>query len=99
MIKLKLVATLSGSIFQSEMLMDEAHFLRLFPAQSGYSTILVQTSSTDVKEIEDLLRETLNDEKNLEKSDYSAAIETTASRMAAYPEVENTYLSTFRGLG
>jgi putative ABC transport system permease protein len=97
--KLKLVATLAGSIFQSEMLMSEANFLKLFPAQSGFSTILVETSPKDAPEIEQLLRETLNDVSGQELSDYSATIETTAARLDAYHQVANTYLSTFRVLG
>jgi putative ABC transport system permease protein len=104
--KLKLVATLSGSIFQSELLMGEPNFVKLFPAQSGYSTILVQIPSSNPRQelgetiaFERLLRETLNDEKDEEKSDYSASIETTAWRLAAYQEIANTYLSTFRVLG
>jgi len=101
--KLKLVATLSGSIFQSEMLMSEANFLKLFPAQSGFSTILVDTAPNDLDAVTRLLRETLNDERaseqDQEKTDYSASIETTASRLAAYHEVANTYLATFRVLG
>jgi putative ABC transport system permease protein len=97
--KLKLVGTLDRSIFQSELLMNEPNFLKLFPAQSGFSTILVETRPADVPSITALLRETLNDEKDQEKSDYSAAIQTTAARLDAYHEVANTYLATFRVLG
>jgi ABC-type antimicrobial peptide transport system permease subunit len=101
--KLRLVATLAGSVFQSEMLMGEANFLRLFPGQSGYSTVLVEAASNDVPAVAKLLRETLNDERenelDQEKTDYSASVETTASRLAAYHEVANTYLSTFQVLG
>jgi ABC-type antimicrobial peptide transport system permease subunit len=97
--KLKLVATLSGSIFQSEMLMSEPNFLKLFPAQSGFSIILVETAPDNVPSVTALLSETLNDEKDQEKSDYSASIQTTAKRLDAYHEVANTYLATFRVLG
>jgi ABC-type antimicrobial peptide transport system permease subunit len=97
--KLKLVATLSGSIFQSEMLMGEENFLKLFPAQSGYTTVLAQTAPADLQPVENLLRETLNDPNDQEQSDYSASIQTTASRLAAYNEIANTYLSTFQVLG
>ncbi|HEY7116854.1 MAG TPA: FtsX-like permease family protein, partial [Tepidisphaeraceae bacterium] len=97
--KLKLVATLAGSIFQSEMLMGEPNFLRLFPAQAGFSTVLVDTTPTDESAVAGLLRETLNDTTDQEKSDYSASIETTAARLQAYHQVANTYLSTFRVLG
>jgi putative ABC transport system permease protein len=97
--KLKLVATLAGSIFQSEMLMSEPNFHKLFPAQSGFSTILVETAPDNDPSVIALLSETLNDEKDQEKSDYSASIQTTAARLDAYHEVANTYLATFRVLG
>jgi ABC-type antimicrobial peptide transport system permease subunit len=97
--KLKLVATLAGSIFQSELLMGEANFLKLFPAQSGYTTILVETAPADLPAVTELLRDTLNDVGDREKSDYSATIQTTAARLEAYHEVANTYLATFRVLG
>jgi ABC-type antimicrobial peptide transport system permease subunit len=97
--KLKLVATLAGSIFQSEMLMSEANFLKLFPAQGGFSTVLVDTTPTDLPQVEQLLRDTLNDPSDKEGTDYSATIETTAARLDAYHQVANTYLSTFRVLG
>ena len=98
--KLKLVATLAGSIFQSEMLMSETNFLRLFPRAGRFSTVLVETTPADAtRPSKQLLRETLNDVNDQEKSDYSATIETTAARLEAYHQVANTYLSTFRVLG
>lgn len=104
--KLKLVATLSASIFQSQLLMGEENFLKLFPAQSGYTTVLVSIPTSNPRQQNDeetamemLLRDTLNDEKGLEQSDYSASIETTAARLAAYNEIANTYLATFQVLG
>ena len=39
---LKLVATLNNSIFQSEMLMSEANFRRLFPTQQGFGVVLAE---------------------------------------------------------
>src|SRR6476661_7031733 len=51
--RLKLVATLSHSIFQSELLMSEANFLRLFPAQSGFGTVLIETADAhDANEVQ-----------------------------------------------
>ena len=43
-IRLRLVAALRDSIFQGELLMSQANFLRLFPQQEGYQVLLVDTS-------------------------------------------------------
>ena len=40
-VTLRLVASLSDSIFQGELLMSEANFLKLFPEQEGYQFLLV----------------------------------------------------------
>ena len=89
--KLKLVGTLSHSIFQSELLMAEDRFRQLFPSQSGFGTVLIETSAAD----EDAVRRILS--SNL--GDYSVTVDRTADRLAAYAQVKNTYLSTFQTLG
>jgi ABC-type lipoprotein release transport system permease subunit len=90
--KLKLVATLSHSVFQSEMLMSEANFLRLFPAQGGFGTVMIETTSAqDAAEVQKRL--------NTDLKDFAVTVDTTAARLATYAEVANTYLSTFQTLG
>lgn len=89
--RLKLVGTLSHSIFQSELLMSEANFLRLFPSQGGFGTVLVEASADDAAEVQRRL--------NTDLADYAVTVDTTAARLAAYAEVANTYLSTFQTLG
>jgi ABC-type antimicrobial peptide transport system permease subunit len=90
--KLKLVATVSHSVFQSEMLMSEANFLRLFPAQGGFGTVMIETASAeDAAEVQKRL--------NTDLKDFAVTVDTTAARLAAYAEVANTYLSTFQTLG
>ena len=54
---LRLVATLAHSIFQSEMLMSEGNFRRLFPRQAGFGAVLVETRED--KEIEPVRKATL----------------------------------------
>jgi ABC-type lipoprotein release transport system permease subunit len=88
---LKLVATLSHSIFQSELLMSEANFVRLFPGQSGFGTVLIEANAEDAPEVQKRL--------NTELEGYAATVDTTAARLAAYATVANTYLSTFQTLG
>jgi hypothetical protein len=89
--KLKLVATLNDSVFQSELLMGEGHFRELFPRQSGFGVVLAQTDAGDVLPLQHLL--------NNELDDYGVSVDTTAARLASYQEVANTYLSTFGVLG
>ncbi|MGA2499420.1 MAG: ABC transporter permease [Tepidisphaeraceae bacterium] len=89
--KLRLVATLSSSIFQGELLMSERNFQRLFPAQGGFARMLVQTRPADVSKVRDLIQNELED--------YSVTLERTGTRLARYQEVANTYLDTFQTLG
>jgi hypothetical protein len=89
--KLKLAGTLAHSIFQSEMLMSEANFLRLFPSQAGFGTVLIEAAPADEEEVRKLLTNNL--------ADYAVTVDRTADRLAAYAQVKNTYLSTFQTLG
>lgn len=89
--KLKLVGTLAHSIFQSELLMSEGNFRRLFPSQSGFGTVLIETSAQDEEAVRRILLGNLGD--------YSVTVDRTADRLAAYAQVKNTYLSTFQTLG
>ena len=90
-IRLRLVASLSDSIFQSELLMSEANFLRLFPDQEGYGLLLVDAPADRVAAISDAIERGL--------TDYGADAIGTADRLAEFHRVENTYLSTFQTLG
>ena len=42
LITLRLVAALSDSFLQGELLMSDANFMRLFPDQEGYQMLLVE---------------------------------------------------------
>jgi hypothetical protein len=90
-IRLRLVAALSDSIFQSELLMSEANFLRLFPAQEGYGVLLVDAPAARVAAVTESIERGL--------TDYGADAVGTAERLAEFHRVENTYLSTFQTLG
>ena len=90
-IRMKLVATLADSIFQSELLMSEANFLAQFPDQEGYGVMLVSAPATAVAAVTEAI------EQNL--TDHGADAVSTADRLAEFHRVENTYLSTFQTLG
>ncbi len=90
-IRLRLVAALSDSIFQGELLMAEQPFATVFPEQQGYQILLVQAGHEPMAR----LRASLEDSM----SDLGARVTGTAERLAQFHRVENTYLSTFQSLG
>jgi hypothetical protein len=89
--RLRLVAMLKGSIFQSEVLIGESNFKRLFPAQSGAGVVLAEASGGNVTDLQRALADELEP--------FAVTIDRTADRLAAYQRVANTYLSTFQTLG
>jgi putative ABC transport system permease protein len=91
-LKLRIVAALSDSIFQSELLMSEKNFLRLFPSEEGYRMFLVDVpNKQQAAEVSTVLEERL--------SDFGFDAVSTEERLANFHRVENTYLSTFQMLG
>ena len=89
--RLRLVAALRDSIFQGELLMSQANFMKLFPDQQGYRVMLVESppaqASTMAARLEDAM------------ADHGADATSTTERLAQFHRVENTYLSTFQALG
>jgi ABC-type antimicrobial peptide transport system permease subunit len=71
--------------------MSEANFRRLFPFQSGFGVVLVETDASHASEIARRLGRELDA--------FAITVERTNDRLAAYREVANTYLSTFQTLG
>ena len=71
--------------------MAQAHFLKLFPEQEGYRSLLVQTMPGQSEAVASSIEEAL--------ADYGADVSSTARRLAKFHQVENTYLSTFQMLG
>jgi len=90
-IKLRFVGLLASSIFQSEVLISEANFLKHFPAASGYAYFLIETPPLQ----NEIVAQTL--EQNLR--DYGFDAVSTAALLKNFQAVENTYLSVFQTLG
>lgn len=88
---LKLVATLSGSIFQSELLMSEPNFRQLFPAVDGFGVVLADCPAEKQASIAQAL--------NTQLGEYAVDTQPTSYRLAQYLQIQNTYLSTFQALG
>ena len=83
--RLRLVGSLSHSLFQGELLIAEKNFVRMFPEEPGYRFFLLE--ATDAGKLEEAL------------ADYGFDVLSTTDRLAAFDRVENTYLSTFQALG
>jgi len=90
-IKLRFVGLFERSIFQSEILISEANFLKHFPSASGYSYFLIETPATQTETIAARL------EQNLREYGFDAS--STQTQLANFLAVENTYLSVFQTLG
>src|SRR5262249_18479042 len=91
MVSLRIVGLLQDSIFQSQLLMSETNFLRLFPAHEGYQFFLIETPPDRIGEIKTLLESVL--------AQAGFEVTPTARRLASFWAVENTYLATFQALG
>ena len=90
-LRLLIVGALSDSVFQSELLMSEKNFLRLFPAEEGYRMFLIDVPNDEASQAATVLEDRL--------SDFGFDVVSTAERLANFHRVENTYLSTFQMLG
>jgi putative ABC transport system permease protein len=86
-VKVKLVAALDDSIFQSELIISEKNFTRAFPDEQGFRYFLIDGPPPIAAPLDDAL------------SDYGFVTISTPERLAAFHRVENTYLSTFQALG
>jgi putative ABC transport system permease protein len=90
-LRLRIVAALSDSIFQSELLMSDKNFVRLFPDEQGYRFFLLDTPLAKSTAVSATLEDRL--------ADFGFDAQSTADRLASFHRVENTYLSTFQLLG
>jgi putative ABC transport system permease protein len=90
-IRLQIVGTLSGSLFQSEILIAEESFLRLFPEEQGRRLFLIDAPEAMWGMVTSTLEERLSD------SGFDVIL--AGDRLAQFHRVENTYLSTFQALG
>jgi putative ABC transport system permease protein len=90
-VTLRIVGALADSFLQSELVIGESAFTRLFPRHEGYRVWLLETSPDQQSAVTAHLEDRL--------SDYGVDVSDTHERWAAYHQVENTYLATFQALG
>jgi putative ABC transport system permease protein len=90
-VRFRIVAVLADSVLQSELIIGESAFVRLFPGQEGYRVWLVESPEPRAAEVAAFLEDRLAD-SGVDAVD-------TRVRLASYHRVENTYLATFQALG
>lgn len=90
-VRLRLVGALADSVFQSELVMAEKNFLRLFPSEQGYRVFLIDAPERNLAAVTATLEDRL--------ADFGFDVVPTSERLANFHRVENTYLSTFQMLG
>jgi ABC-type lipoprotein release transport system permease subunit len=89
-VRLRFVALLQDSVFQSEVLVADSRFLQVFPRQEGFQFFLSDAPPDKVR-VRSLLEGAL--------ADYGFSMTPSKDRLQAYLDVENTYLATFQALG
>jgi ABC-type lipoprotein release transport system permease subunit len=90
-LRLRIVAALRDSVLQSELIMSDAQFTRLFPRNEGFRLFLIQADPGRAAVAAGTLEEQLQD--------FGMDVQSTTDRLASYHRVENTFLTTFQALG
>lgn len=90
-VKLRIVGMLSGSILQSQLIVSEDRFVKLFPSTSGYGMFLFDAPAGDIDALSTGLERDL--------SSYGFDSEPSLDVLNRYRAIENTYMSAFQALG
>lgn len=88
---LKIVGMLKRSVLQGCLVISEKNFVTHFPSISGYQEFLIDAKLDNMDKVASQLSYGL--------SDAGFEIVSTATRLALFNSVENTYLSIFQALG
>jgi hypothetical protein len=90
-LRLRIVGALRDSVLQSELIMSDAAFTRLFPRNEGFRVFLIDSPPVQSAAVASALEDQLQD--------FGMDVQSTADRLASYHRVENTFLTTFQALG
>jgi ABC-type antimicrobial peptide transport system permease subunit len=90
-VRVRIVGTLQDSPFQSELLMSDANFRKLYPRLVGYRAFLIDVPPDRQGELTELL------EAGLRAN--GLTVTPTVEKVAVYQAVVGAYLSTFQFLG
>lgn len=88
---LRFTGLLKGSIFQSELLISEARFRKIYPSITRPSYFLIATPQGREEQVAQILRANIGD-NGLE-------VRKTSEVLNGFLQVQNTYLSMFLALG
>lgn len=89
--EVELVAALSDTVFQGNLLVDEKAFLEKYPQHEGYRLFLLDDWNEDLKAKRADIEFGLNQ--------WGGQVELSEDRLQAFHEVENTYIAIFHVLG
>jgi hypothetical protein len=90
-VMLRIVGSISNSIFASELLISADRFQKHFGKNDGYRYLLVSAPAGTASKTAQMLK------KNMK--DYGVMVRTTSELLAAFAEVNNAYIVTFLMLG
>ncbi|MFH0762082.1 MAG: FtsX-like permease family protein [Bacteroidota bacterium] len=90
-VKLVLVSGLANSVFQGNILIPEAQFIRHWPSASGTNVLLASADPADFEQVQSELLRVFRD--------YGTDLKPASLKLAEFNSVENTYLSIFLVMG
>jgi ABC-type antimicrobial peptide transport system permease subunit len=90
--KVQIIGSIPDSIFQGYLIVDEQLFLQRFPSSPGYSIFLI-----DAREPAGI--ETLRNKLETTLRDAGGRVDVTRDVLAAFHQIENTYIAIFNVLG
>jgi len=89
--RVRLVAGLANSVFQGNLILSEGHLLDKYPSLSGYQVFLVDAPPGEADDAARRISWALQD--------HGTEVTRATDHLAAFNQVENTYLSIFLILG
>jgi putative ABC transport system permease protein len=89
--KLQIVGLLKNSILQGSLIIAGDQFIKRFPSEEGYRTLLIDCPEQKI--------DALTDKLSFGLKDFGLDLMPAAQRLAEFSAVENTYLSIFQLLG
>ncbi len=90
-VKLRIAASLGGSVLQGSLLVDEGAFVRVFPDAGGYRMLFLDAPASQIDPVRAAWSRALED-RGLD-------LQPASRRLAELQTVSNTYLAIFEVLG
>jgi putative ABC transport system permease protein len=88
----EIVGTLPDSVFQGYVIVDEQLFLQRYPSSPGYSVFLIEARTPGGIEA-------MRNQLEAPLRDVGGRVDITRDVLAAFHEIENTYIAIFNVLG